>query len=211
LPGAIRDRFDGSRAHIFEASHALCIAHLNRRGGAPSKRRIDWVAVNLPRWIPHPASWAAAIALFVFGLGVSVATAFLLPLVIELMRFSPRLGWLGFLALWLAPIPVAASIHRATQGLLDLSDSGMRRGGSSLWAGFFAWATFIFVTVTTGLVMLVLDPPPVDPGAMFALVAEVQRGGAGVVRCAIWVVFAAYAYELERGIRTARDDSSTTH
>jgi hypothetical protein len=46
---------------------------------------------------------------------------------------------------------------------------------------------------------------------MFALLAEVRRGGAGLVRCAIWVVFAAYAYELERGIRTARDDSSTIH
>jgi hypothetical protein len=166
---------------------------------------------ELPRWIPHPASWAAAVALFAFGLGVSFATAFLLPLVIELMRFSPRLGWLGFLALWLAPIPVAAFIHRATQGVLDLADRGVRRSGGSLWAGFFAWATFVFVTVTTGLVMLFVDPPPVDPGAMFTLFTEIQRSGAGVVRCAIWIVFAAYAYELERGVRTARDESSTIH
>jgi hypothetical protein len=169
--------------------------------------------VKLPRWIPHPASWAAAIALFAFGAGVSFASALLVPLVIELMRMSPRLGWLGFLALWLAPIPVAAAIHRAAQGVLDLADSGgaARRGGSSLWAGFFAWATFLFVTVTTGLVMLFLDPPPVDPGGMSALVSEVQRSGAGVVRWAIWIVFAAYAYELERGVRTSREDSTTVH
>jgi hypothetical protein len=143
--------------------------------------------VPLPRWIPHPSSWAASVALFLYGLGISF-------------------GWLAFLGLWVAPIPAAAFVHRAAQGVLDLADGGVASNvrGSSLWAGFFAWITFMFVTITTSLILLVLDPPPVDPGAMFTALTEIQRGGAGITRVALWIVLAAYAYELERGVRASR-------
>ena len=60
-------------------------------------------AVKLPRWIPQPVSWATAVALFFFAAGVSLAMAFVIPLLFELMRHSPRLAWLGILAVWLAP------------------------------------------------------------------------------------------------------------
>jgi hypothetical protein len=67
-----------------------------------------------------------------------------------------------------------------------------------VWAGFVAWATILFVTTATSLVMLVLDPPPVDPDAMRVLAAEMTRGFSGVVRAVVWIVLAAYVYELER-------------
>jgi len=162
--------------------------------------------VKLPSWVPHPTAWATAVALFFFAGGVSLAMALLLPLLLELMRLSPRLAWLGILLVWFAPIPLAAGIHHAVHAVLDLGDipknaRGAWPGVESLWAGFVAWATILFVTLAASLVMLVLDPPPVDPDVMRTLAAEMTRGFSGVVRTVVWIVLAAYVYELERAAR----------
>ena len=159
--------------------------------------------MKLPRWVPHPTAWATAVALFFFAGGVTIAMAMLLPLLFELMRHSPRLAWLGILLVWFAPIPLAAGIHHTVHAVLDLGDlpksaRGAWPGAESVWAGFVAWATILFVTTATSLVMLVLDPPPVDPDAMRVLAAEMTRGFSGVVRAVVWIVLAAYVYELER-------------
>lgn len=166
--------------------------------------------VTLPRWLPHPAAWASAVALFVFATGVSLAMAFTLPPLFELMRTAPRLAWVGILGVWCAPIVAAAAGHNVLHAVIDLGDTkkvakGAVPGGASLWAGFVAWATIIFVTLTTGLLMLVLDPPPVDPGAMWNLAASVLQGVPGVVRTAAWIVLAAYVYDLERRARGGAD------
>jgi hypothetical protein len=168
--------------------------------------------VKLPSWLPHPVAWATAVALFFFAAGVSIAMALLLPLLFELMRHSPRLGWLGILLVWLGPIPLAAGIHHTVHALLDVGDlpkkvRGAWPGAESLWAGFVAWATILFVTLATSLVMLVIDPPPVDPDAMHALGVEMARDFSGVARALIWIVMAAYVYELERAAgRSARGE-----
>jgi hypothetical protein len=166
--------------------------------------------VKLPRWFPHPAAWASAVALFVFATGVSTAMLFTLPPLFELMHHSPRLAWVGILSVWCAPILAAAAGHNVLHAVIDLGDTkkvarGAMLGGASLWAGFVAWATIIFVTLTTGLFMLVLDPPPVEPSAMWNLAAEVLRGVPGVVRTVVWVVLAAYVYELERKAKRTPD------
>jgi hypothetical protein len=166
------------------------------------------IRVKLPRWIPHPVAWANAVALFVFAAGESVAMAFVMPILIELMRHSPRLAWLGMLAVWLSPIAVAAAIHNVVDGVLGLGESkptgrGAFGGATSWWAGFVAWAAIIFVTMTTAFVMLVVDPPPVDPDAVWNLAATVTRGVSGIVRSIVWIVLAAYVYELERAARGA--------
>jgi hypothetical protein len=144
----------------------------------------------------------------VFALGVSIAMAFVMPLLLALMRHSPRLAWTGILLLWVSPIPVAAIVHRTTHGVLDFADTKRAASGgkvtiaTSLWAGFLAWVTIIFATMITSLVMLVIDPPPVDPDALAILdfVAQVARGGEGIVRALVWIVVAAYVYELERNV-----------
>jgi hypothetical protein len=167
--------------------------------------------VKLPRWLPHPAAWASAGALFVFATGVSMAMAFTLPPLFELMHTSPRLAWIGILSVWCAPVVAAAAGHNVLHAVLDLGDSkkvakGAFGGSASLWAGFVAWAAIIFVTLTTGLVMLVLDPPPVDgPDAMWSLAVGVLRGVPGIVRTVVWVVLAAYVYDLERKARGTSD------
>ncbi len=108
--------------------------------------------------------------------------------------------------MWLAPIPVAAGIHHTVHALLDIGDlpkeaRGAWPGVESVWAGFVAWSTILFVTIATSLVMLVIDPPPVDPDVMRALAAEITRGFSGVARAVVWIVLAAYVYELERAAR----------
>jgi hypothetical protein len=156
--------------------------------------------MKLPGWVPRPASWASGIALYVFSLGVSAAFALIVPRLFELMPHSPRLAWLGMVIVWIAPIPVAAMGHRFAHGVLDLVDhEGGRRDEDrkpSLWAGFVAWAAILFATSTTGLIMLVLDPPPLDPDAL-GLLALMTRGISSCVRTAIWVALAACVYELQ--------------
>jgi hypothetical protein len=143
-------------------------------------------------------------------MGVSTAMAFTLPPLFELMHTSPRLAWIGILSVWCAPVVAAAAGHNVLHAVIDLGDSkkvahGAFPGSASLWAGFVAWAAIIFVTLTTGLVMLVLDPPPVDrPDAMWSLAVGVLRVP-GAVRTVVWVVLAAYIYELERKARGTLD------
>jgi hypothetical protein len=163
--------------------------------------------VKLERCVPHPAAWASAGALFLFSAGVSAAMAIALPPLFELMERSPRLAWLGILLVWLAPIVAAACIHHVVQRVLDLGDSKrtQRAPCSSLWAGFVAWTAILFVTMTTSLLMLVLDPPPVDRGALSSL-ALVVTSREGMLRSIAWVVLAAYVYELERRARKASAD-----
>jgi hypothetical protein len=160
--------------------------------------------MKLPRWLPHPASWASAVALFIFAIGVSAAMAVVMPLLFELMRHSLRLAWLGILCVWLAPIPAAGAVHRVAHGVLDLADT--RHGitpASSLWAGFVAWAAIILVSMTASFVMLVIDPPPIDePDALLGLVTAVTHWSSGLVRMGVWIVLAAYVYELERRQRS---------
>src|SRR5215831_15300178 len=94
-------------------------------------------------WIPGPTAWASAVVLFVFARGVGVAMAFVMPILIALMRHSPRLAWLGMLIVWLSPIAAAAVIHNFLAGVLGLGkpESSARGrwlgGAASWWAGFF--------------------------------------------------------------------------
>ena len=163
--------------------------------------------MSLPRGIPRPAAWASAVALFVYALGVSAAMAMVMPILIALLRHSPRLGWLGMLALWLAPIAGVAAVHSAVDRAASRRGPpsevrGRPLGGAaSWWAGFFAWAVIIFVSMTTVFVMLVLNPVPIDPHAVWDLAAAVTRGASGLERSIIWIVLAAYAYELEASVR----------
>jgi hypothetical protein len=159
-----------------------------------------------PPWVPHPASWACAAALAGYAKGVAFAMALIVPLLFALLPHAPRLAWLGLLLVWIAPIGIAAAIHRATRGLLDFAEPGAKEDASpqaSLWAGFVAWATVLFVTLVAGIAMLVIDPPPVEPDTAGALVAALARGPLGLVHAAVWIVAAAYVYELERSVRVA--------
>ena len=158
--------------------------------------------MNLPRWLPKPGAWASAVALFAYAAIVSIGIAMAMPLIAELMRYSPRLGWLAILAVWVAPIGGAAVLHHTGHRVLDLGDvSSVARGASSTWAGFVAWATIILVSMTTSFVMLIIDPPPVEPDSISAFALESLQAWHGVLRAIVWIVLAAYVYTLERAAR----------
>ena len=153
-----------------------------------------------PKWIPQPAAWASAVTLFVFALAIAFAFGAVLPVLFDLMRHSPRLGWLGVLLVWLSPIPIAAAGHHAMHAVIDLGDSKkVARGplprSASLWAGFVAWATILVVSLTTNLILLILDPPPVEPDVLKSLAAGLSPGA--VVPSLVWIVLAASVYALE--------------
>jgi hypothetical protein len=160
--------------------------------------------VILPRWIPRPIAWANAVALFVFATALSKALTFVLPILMALMRHSPRLAWLGMLLVWLSPIAAAAGIHTVVDRVIGLGESrstsrrGWVGGAASWWAGFVAWAAIVFVTMTTAIVTVIFDPPPIDSDVAWNLVDAFARGVSGIERSVVWIVLAAYVYELER-------------
>jgi hypothetical protein len=151
--------------------------------------------------MPRPIAWASAAALYLFAAGVRVMFSLAMPLLAALMRHSPRLAWLGLLLLWLSPVAIVAALHESVGRFIGASASAPRaaRLATSCWAGFVAWATIIIVTLTMAFVVLVIDPPPVvDPDSVWNLAAAVT---AGATRSSIWIVLAAYVYEVERRAR----------
>jgi hypothetical protein len=143
-------------------------------------------------------------ALYLFAAGVRVMFALAMPLLVALMRHSPRLAWLGMLLLWLSPIAIVAALHESVGRFIGVRASGPRdpRLAASGWSGFVAWATIIIVTLTMAFVVLVIDPPPVvDPDSVWNLAAAMAGGVTGATRSSIWIVLAAYVYEIERRAR----------
>ncbi len=128
-----------------------------------------------------------------------------MPFIGELMRHSPRLGWLAVLGVWTSPIVAAGALHHAAHGVLDLGDSQkVARWPSSLWAGFVAWVAIIFVSSAAGFVMLVIDPPPIDESSFYAMASltSLSSGGAlAIIHVMVWVTIAAEVYALEQAAR----------
>jgi hypothetical protein len=152
--------------------------------------------------MPRPAAWASAVALYVVAIVVRAIFATIMPLLVALLQRSPRLAGLGMLVLWLSPIALAAALHDVVGRFVGLRapvpGESWLGGATSWWVGFVAWATIIVVTLAMAFILLVIKkPPPVDPhGALnvIALLTGRQSGGLGP---AIWLVLAAYVYELE--------------
>lgn len=169
--------------------------------------------MTLPKWLPHPSSLLSALALKSFAWAYAVAAGLVLPLLFELAEHSPRLAWLGILGLWTAPMAIIAVVHRAAHGLLDMADGrdpAPSRPVDSAWAGLFSWAALLLVSMTTSFVMLVLDPPPLDPDARGWLASA---GSSALFEMAswqlaahsvVWFVLAVGAFQLHRAAREPR-------
>src|SRR5260221_30325 len=149
--------------------------------------------------MPRPAAFASGVVIFFFASGIRMAFALAMPILILLMRHWPRLAWLGMLLLWLSPVAGAAAIHDIVGRLIGATAPASRDAwlgcATSWWAGFVAWATIIVVSVTTALVALLFDPPPiVDPDYVWNAVTS---GGASAAGPVIWILLASWVYELE--------------
>lgn len=170
---------------------------------------------NVPLF-PRPVSWLSAVLLYVFlGLWMTfIATV--LPRLFELFETSPRLAALGYLSLWISPIPFVAVGHHLVHAFLDRADRGTKVAGGllpglgSLWAGAFAWFVIMFASSVVLLFLLVLFPPPPADGlsALGSLTTLLgtfawpfdDRARAGIHTLA-WVVVAAQLYDLERAMK----------
>jgi hypothetical protein len=157
--------------------------------------------MKLPRWIPNPESWLSAVALYFFGMGVTIVFGMVFPWVFDLIDRAPRLGWFALLLVWLSPIPAAAAIHAFVHGILDAADREKKAKRSSRFAGLFAWMAWMFTTVVASLIMLVIDPPPPDDGALSTAVHLLQRSSTVSVFGLVWIVVAAFVYRIESSAR----------
>ncbi len=164
--------------------------------------------MKLPAWFPHPIAWLSALLLRAFIFGFSMALAIVLPILFELAKDSPRLAWLGILGLWLSPIALIAIAHHLLHATIDLGDRtkftrGVLPSAQSWFAGMFAWAGSLLVSVTTSLVLLVIDPPPIEPDAFLARTMTMNATANVGVGTIVWLVLAASMFHLERAIRKA--------
>lgn len=160
------------------------------------------------RPFPGPAAWISSVVLLVYSslaLGVIAAA---LPLLLELLRVQPRLGVLGLFAAVLAPGVVITVAHHSAKGVLDKVDSkgrgprGILPSAESVWAGLFGWCVVALAMVVSLFVALLISPPETEPDTLVSLVGSFADPRAlASVRTIVWIVVAAYAYEIESRTR----------
>lgn len=160
------------------------------------------------RWgIPSKYAWLSAFCLYGALLAWSALLAFAIPLLLELMRVSPRLAMLGVLGVLVVPAPVIAFVHHGASGALDLADPsgertrGLLPGASSWWAGVLSWCLLFATSTAASVVLLVIFPPEPEPDVLGVLSLALSYASGSVrtgVHAVVWIVIAAQIYELER-------------
>ena len=172
---------------------------------------------------PRPISWLSAVLLYGFlGLWMTFIAA-VLPRLIEIGDDSPRLAILGYLALWVSPVPFVAIGHHLVRLVLDRADHGNSKRRSLLpdltswWAGMFAWLVIVFASSVVMFLLLALNPPERDGillaaqqvPRLFLAFAWPFAGAPPGVHTAAWVLAAAQLYDLEHAVkaRAARADA----
>src|SRR5262245_4421718 len=120
-------------------------------------------------WFPPATAWLSAGLLFTVLQGIGLLAALVVPLLLELMRHSPRLAMLGFLGLALSPAIVIGLAHRFTESVLDRAESKTLRNRRKpryvgISAGLRGLSVLVATSLLTTLVVLVIFPPE-DPDA----------------------------------------------
>ncbi len=162
-----------------------------------------------------PSGIALLSAALSFGLLVATASAFATaaPHLIELLETSPRLAMLGFVGLVVGPAVVVTIVHHASHRALD--GVALKRSVfpsiESWWAGAHAWLVILGASVLARLVLLVVQPPKLEPDSFVAtLSSEASAVGtlANVMSIypVIWILIAAQLFELERRTRQKKSD-----
>jgi hypothetical protein len=169
--------------------------------------------------VPRPVAWLSAVLLYVFlALWMSFAGA-VLPRLVEIGEESPRLAILGYLALWVSPIPFVAVGHHVVHLFLDRADHGKKKGRgilpdlTSWWAGVFAWLVIVFASSVVAFLLLALNPPERDgmliAAQTFQALAWPFSGAPVGLHTLAWVIVAAQLYDLEHAVkaRAARGEA----
>ena len=154
----------------------------------------------------------SASLLFVLLVLFGAAAAVVVPRLSELLHTSPRLAMLGFLGFAISPAAIIAVAHRLGSSALDQLEhatSSRKSSGSkaveSIAAGAHGWLVLVGTSILTSLVMLVLQPPELDPDtlsingmASHLVVAQVLS-----VHTTIWITIATIFFELQRRAKKA--------
>lgn len=158
-----------------------------------------------PAFVPSGISLLSAALSFGLLVATAAAVGAAAPHLVELLETSPRLAMLGFLGMIVAPAVVVAIVHHASLRALDgkALPRSVLPGVQSWWAGAHAWLVIGGASILARLVLLVVEPPKLEPGSFVAtLTSEAQRVGtfANVMSIypVIWIVIAAQLFELER-------------
>ncbi len=165
---------------------------------------------------PRPLSWLSAVLLYVFLSLWTMFVSVVLPRLIEIGEAQPRLAILGYLAVWVSPIPFVGILHHVVHLFLDRADRGAneRRGMlpdlTSWWAGLYAWLVIFFASSVVLFLMLALNPPERDgmlltvqhaPSRFFFAFAWPFAGSPAGLHTVLWVIVAAQLYDLEHAVK----------
>jgi hypothetical protein len=162
-----------------------------------------------PWFVPSGTAVLSASLLYGVLLALGAASAVIVPALLELMRTSPRLAMVGFLALTVSPAPAIAIVHRFGHGVLDAFDTDsteeLAAARGSAWAGIYGWLVLYGASVIATLVLLVIDPPRPEPESLNRFVsALVASSRSASPHAAVWIAIAAQLYEVELRQRRRR-------
>jgi hypothetical protein len=161
------------------------------------------------------SAWLTALFLFLFHRAWIVGALVVARFLFELWDTSPRLAALGWLVLVTSPVPLLGTIYSVASGTLDRFDgeaaarTNRRRTGlaTSLWVGFCGWATTIFSSMVSSLVVLIAFPPPPDQdgalGAALTLLTHPRLEAS--LHTVVWIVASAWLFTLEQRARGKAD------
>lgn len=153
------------------------------------------------RWA---VSLVCAVLLLVLLVAFGVAASVVMPPLLELLPTSPHLAMLGLLGFVLSPAAVIAIAHRLGSHTLDRLETRVTAVGvTSAAAGAHGWLVMYGTSVLTTLVLLVLNPPELEPESFSILGMAARLFVSQVVslQSAVWIGIATIFFELQRRAR----------
>lgn len=159
--------------------------------------------MKYPAWFPYPSSWLKAfilgLLLRAFGVVLEATGSFSVDLLQVLARSrNPALLIFLMVMITLSPIPLIAVAHKLFHELLDryipsIQSPLVKQSPylMSLWEGLYGWTVSFVATCCVIGVLCILSPFAQDSvGGVSRLEVETTLG-------VIWLVFAAYLYQIE--------------
>ena len=152
------------------------------------------------RWV---VSLLCAGLLFALLVAFGIAAQLVMPSLLELLRTAPHLAMLGMLGFVLSPAAVITVAHRLGSRSLDRVEGTTpvaKTGTSSLAVGAHGWLVLYGSSVLTTFVLLVLNPPELEPEAfsIMGMVSQLVVVQFFSLHGAIWVGIATLFFELQR-------------
>jgi hypothetical protein len=158
-------------------------------------------------FLPSPIALISAVLLYGLLLGCGAVSVAALPYLFDLLRTAPHLAMLGLLGLAVLPGLVIVVVHHlGSDRLTQLERLTASRKPQPLptvesWsAGAHGWLVLYGSSLLTSLVMLVFDPPKLEPES-FDVQSMVMRLAAvhlASLETLVWILVATTFFEIHR-------------